>query len=124
METNNFPTLRDVDLEPDLGSENPWRQPTTKGAERRYTAQLVNSPAPAESEANTVYVGEAVEGGINPAVFLIYRIYAADQGALPPNSAGVKLPAVTIYDQDGVVTERFEARGWQGCFEVASKLKP
>src|SRR5262249_11301898 len=30
--------------------------------------------------------------------FLIYRIYSADQGSMPPNSAGVPLPAVTIRD--------------------------
>lgn len=112
FETNNFPTLRDFELDPDPGSINPWREPMREGAGRRYTAQLVNAKPPESPEArepNTTYVGEAVNGGFNPAVFLIYRIYAADQGALPPNSAGVDLPAVSILDAAGKSVETFEA---------------
>jgi hypothetical protein len=111
FETNNFDTLVGHELDPDPGSTNPWREAAPPGAGRRYTARLVFAPEPARPEPNTVYVGEAARGGgFNPAVFLIYRIYAADQGSLPPNSAGVKLPAVTIRDAEG------EVRGhWDEC---------
>lgn len=108
-ETNNFPTLLDVDIDPDPGSVNPWREPQREGEGRSYTTNLVFDEAPAEPAPNTVYVGRTQSGKWNPAVFLIMRIYAADQGALPPNSAGVLLPQVTIYDEDGEVVERFEA---------------
>lgn len=109
FETNNFDTLVGHELDPDPGSANPWRAAAPPGSGRRYTARLVFGSEPALPEPNTVYVGEAVRGGgFNPAVFLIYRIYAADQGSLPPNSAGVRLPAVTIRDADGEVLERWE----------------
>ncbi len=108
-ETNNLETLADASLDPDPGSANPWREPVREGVGRRYTARLVFGPKPEEPESNTSYVGQTPDGRFNPAVFLIYRIYAADQGALPPNSAGVKLPAVTIYDEDGNAVEHHDA---------------
>ncbi|HZO09822.1 MAG TPA: hypothetical protein VFC77_10590 [Myxococcota bacterium] len=108
--TNNFDTLTGGELDPDPGSRSPWREDVPPGASRRYTARLVFAAAPAAPEPNTVYVGERARGGgFNPAVFLIYRIYSAEQGSLPPNSAGVPLPAVTIRDADGEVVQRFEA---------------
>ena len=106
-ETNNFDTLVDHELDPDPGSVNPWRGPVPPGSGRRYTAQLVFDDEPETPEPNAVYVGRTADGRFNPAVFLIYRIYAADQGALPPNSAGVPLPAVTVVDERGQVVERF-----------------
>lgn len=108
-ETNNLDTLVDERLDPDPGSTNPWREPEAEGTRRRYTARLVFGPKPDHPEPNTSYVGETPDGRFNPVVFLIYRIYAADQGALPPNSAGVPLPAVTILDADGEVLVRHEA---------------
>ena len=71
-------------------------------------------PEPEQPEPNTVYVGRAAEGGFNPAVFLIYRIDAADQGALPPNSAGAKLPSVTVLDEDGEVGQLERAAAMDG----------
>jgi hypothetical protein len=109
FETNNFDTLVGHELDPDPGSANPWRGPAPPGAGRRYTARLVFAPEPDRPEPNTVYVGEAARGGgFNPAVFLIYRIYSADQGSLPPNSAGAKLPAVTIRNAEGELLEHWE----------------
>jgi hypothetical protein len=109
VETNNLDTLRDVELEPDPGSRNPWREAVPEGAGRRYTARIVFDAAPAEPEPNTMYVGERAGGGFNPTLFLLYRIYGADQGSLPPNSAGAPLPAVTIHDADGSVRAHHEA---------------
>ncbi len=105
---NNLETLVDVDLDPDLGSVNPWREEMPEGAGRRYTAHMVFGPKPANPEPNTSYVGQRKHGGFNPLVFLIYRIYAADQGSLPPNSAGVPLPMITVYDPQGRVTAHFD----------------
>lgn len=109
VETNNLDTLRDYELEPDEGSVNPWREPVPEGAGRRFTARMVFGPAPAEPEPGTTYVGERLDGGFNPAVFLLLRIYGADMGSMPPNSAGVALPSVTIHDADGSVRASFEA---------------
>ena len=100
MATNNFQTLMDVDIEPDAGSANPWRGPMPKGAERRFTVQMIIDKQPPETEPNTVYIGEKKDGGMNMATFLIYRMYGSDMGALPPNSSGVKLPSVTIFDKN------------------------
>jgi hypothetical protein len=108
-ETNNFPTLRDVGIDPDPGSVNPWREPQTGAAGRRYTAQLVFDETPAEQAPNTVYVGRTLSGKWNPTVFLLVRVYGADQGALPPNSAGVSLPEVTVYDAAGEVVAHHAA---------------
>lgn len=102
-ETNNLETLVDVDLDPDPGSANPWREPIEPGIGRRYTARLVVAARPTTPAHNTSYVGVRRRGGLNPAVFLLYRIYAADMGSLPPNSAGVALPAVTVLDASGRV---------------------
>lgn len=109
-DTNNLDTLIDVDLDPDPGSVNPWREEVLEGVGRRYTAHMVFGPKPLSPEPNTSYVGVRKHGGFNPLVFLIYRIYAADQGSLPPNSAGAPLPAITVYDRKGRVTAHFDER--------------
>jgi hypothetical protein len=109
VETNNLETLVDAELDPDPGSSNPWRGAAPGGTARRYTARLVFAPPPPEPEPNTVYVGERARGGFNPVVFLLYRIYGSEQGALPPNTAGVPLPALAIYDAEGELVQRFQA---------------
>lgn len=111
VETNNLATLVDIDLDPDAGSVNPWREEAPSEAGRRYTARLEFSDPPAERSKyrpNTSYVGRRADGGFNPAVFLIYRMYGSDLGALPPNSAGVPLPALTVRNAEGAIVERFE----------------
>jgi hypothetical protein len=111
VETNNLATLVDIDLDPDAGSANPWRGEVPADAGRRYTARLEFDAAPAARSSyrpNTSYVGQRADGGFNPAVFLIYRMYGSDLGALPPNSAGVALPALTVRDGDGEIVEHFE----------------
>lgn len=105
LETNNLKTLVDVDLDPDSGSVNPWRQEAGREADRRYTASLVFDEIPDAPERNTSYVGARKQGGFNPVTFVIYRLYDSDLGPLPPNSGGVPLPALTVYDADGEVTE-------------------
>jgi hypothetical protein len=109
FDTNTLPTLVDVDLDPDPGSLNPFREPVPAGTERRYTAQLVFGPEPETPEPNTTYVGRKRNGEPNPAVFNIYRTTDSELGALPPNNAGVPLPAVTVYDAEGNQTLHFDA---------------
>ena len=108
FDTNTLRTLVDVDLDPDPGSVNPFREAVPAGAERRFTAQLVFAPEPEEPEPNTSYVGRKRNGEANPAVFNIYRTTGSELGALPPNNAGVPLPAITIYDADGAETLHFD----------------
>jgi hypothetical protein len=108
FDTNTFPTLVDVDLEPDPGSANPYRGPVPEGAGRRYTAQLVFTPPPKDPEPNTTYVGLKRDGTPNPAVFNILRSSGSELGALPPNSCGVLLPSVSVYDAAGNQTAHFD----------------
>lgn len=101
MATNNLQTLMDVDIDPDEGSINPWREPMQSGMGRDYTAHLVFDKTPEIPTPNTRYVGQTKAGGKNYAAFQIYRVYGADLPSLPPNSAGVLLPSVTVYDKKG-----------------------
>ena len=108
FDTNTLPTLVDVDLDPDPGSVNPYREPVPEGAGRRFTAQLVFAPPPDEPEPNTSYVGLKRDGQPNPAVFNILRSTGSVLGAMPPNSCGVLLPSVTVYDAEGNQTAHFD----------------
>ena len=105
MATNNLQTLMDVDIVPDAGSHNPWRGPAQKGKGRNYTAHLVFDEQPEQPEINTSYVGKTKSGKKNYATFQIYRVYGADLPSLPPNSAGVLLPSITVQDKKGRVLE-------------------
>jgi len=108
FDTNTLPTLIDVDLDPDEGSANPFRGPVPEGMGRRFTAQLVFGPEPAEPEPNTTYCGEKRNGGNNQAVFNIYRTTGSELGAMPPNNTGVALPSITVYDAEGNQTLHYE----------------
>lgn len=101
MSTNNLKTLMDVDIDPDEGSINPWREPMQSDMARNYTAHLVVDKTPEIPAPNTSYVGQTKSGGRNYATFQIYRVYGTDLPVLPPNSAGVLLPSVTVYDKKG-----------------------
>ncbi|MFL2935903.1 MAG: hypothetical protein ACJZ7Z_04155 [Myxococcota bacterium] len=105
---NNLQTLRDRDLDPDPGSVNPFREEPTKGDANFYTAWLVFDQPPSEPAPNTYYVG-AKKDGIKPTqwVWNMLRLYASDLGN-GPNSGGVPLPAVTIYDREGEVVQHFD----------------
>jgi hypothetical protein len=106
---DNLDTIVDYEIDPEPGSVNPWREAVGEDARRRYKARIVFGPEPDDRAPNTSYVGERKLGGFNPVVFLLYRIYAADQGSLPPNSAGVSLPAITVHDADGSVSQHYDA---------------
>lgn len=108
FDTNNLETLIDVDLDPDPGSQNPFREPVREGAGRRFTAHLVFGPKPENPAPNTSYVGIKRNGGRNPAVFLIYRTTGSVLGSLPPNNTGVPVPSITIFDADGRQTLHFD----------------
>ena len=101
MSTNNFPTLMDEMIDPDIGSYNPWREASRPGLDRRYTVHFVMDTPPKIVPSNTVYVGDQKNGGRNMATFLLLRVYGSDLPPLPPNSSGVSLPAITVYDKKG-----------------------
>lgn len=108
IDLNNLPTLSDRDLDPDLGSVNPFRSDAKAGAKNYYTAKLVFGPPPAEPEPNTRYVGVRKDGkSLNPYVINMLRLYGSDIGD-GANSGGVPLPAVTIYNAKGDVVQHFE----------------
>ena len=105
---NNLKTLRDRDLDPDPGSVNPFREEPDTSGPHYYTAWLVFDQPPAEPAANTYYVG-ARKDGIKPTrwVWNMLRLYASDLGN-GPNSGGVPLPAVTLFDREGEIVQHFD----------------
>ncbi len=107
FDTNNLRTIIDVDIEPDEGSANPFRGPVAEGQGRRFTTQLIFTPAPDDPEPNTTYVGLTKKGEPNQAVFNIYRTTGSVLGALPPNNTGVLLPSVTVYNAAGEEVRHF-----------------
>ena len=105
---NNLETLRDVDLDPDEGSVNPFRELPKKGSKNYYTAHLVFDRPPAKPARNTSYVGARKDGIKKTAwVWNMLRLYASDLGN-GPNSGGVPLPAMKIYDAKGNVAQSFD----------------
>lgn len=101
FDTNTLPTLIDRDIRPDPESANPFAQAVPEGAGQRFTVEL-NFQAPPENPApNTMYGGLTRKGERNMAVFLLLRTTASFLGAMPPNSTGVDLPSLTVYDADG-----------------------
>jgi hypothetical protein len=122
ISTNNFATLRDIQLDPDPGSKNPWREATDPNEVDTFTAVFDFTLSPPTTPApNTTYVGVLALGGgtpesgigsppiPNPVVFNLLRNYGSFLGALPPNFTGVELPAMTIYDAAGQVVTHFPA---------------
>ncbi len=108
MDLNNLQTLRDQDLLADVGSVNPFREKPTRGGKNYYTATLVFGPEPEHPQPNTSYVGNKKNTqDSNRYVINMLRLYASDLGD-GANSGGVPLPAVTIYDADGEISEHFE----------------
>ena len=105
---NNLRTLRDWDLDPDEGSVNPFRQIPEGDDPNYYTAWLVFDQPANDPPPNTYYVG-ARKNGIRPTRWLwnMLRLYASDIGD-GPNSGGVPLPAVTIYDRKGEIVRHFD----------------
>ena len=76
FDTNTLDTLIDVDLDPDPGSQNPFRGPVAAGIPQAFTAQLVfaaKPERPEDREPNTSYVGTKRNGEPNTAVFNILR---------------------------------------------------
>jgi len=108
FDTNTLQTLVDVDLEPDEGSANPYRGPVPESMGRRFAATLDFGPEPVERPRNTSYVGRKRNGDHNPAVFNILRTTGSFLGALPPNSTGVLLPSITIFDAEGKQTLHYD----------------
>ncbi|MCP4039092.1 MAG: hypothetical protein GY733_19290 [bacterium] len=108
FDTNNLPTIVDVDLDPDEGSVNPFRETPPEGMTCRFTAQLVFGVKPEDPEPNTTYAGVKANGGRNPAVFCIYRTTGSDYGTMPPNIGGVFVPSITVYDAAGNQTLHYD----------------
>lgn len=108
FDTNTLPTLIDRDINPDEGSGNPFREAVDADAGQRFTVELNFRNRPENPAPNTMYGGETRKGQKNMAVFLILRTTASFLGALPPNSTGVDLPSLTVYDADGNELQHFE----------------
>jgi hypothetical protein len=108
MDLNNLKTLRDVDLDPDPGSVNPFREIPAPGSKNYYTAKLVFTEPSQTPAPNTSYVGTKKDGTTtNRYLINMLRLYASDLGD-GANSGGVPLPAVTILVADGEMTQLFD----------------
>lgn len=108
MDLNNLKTLRDVDLNPDAGSVNPFREAPSTETNNYYTATLVFGPSPEQPAANTSYVGVRKDGVTqNDFVVNMLRMYHIDAGN-GPGSGDVPLPALSIYDAEGELVSSFE----------------
>ena len=107
FDTNTLPTLVDKDIAPDAGSVNPFSEEAGENSKQFFTVTLTFNPAPDVPEANTMYAGEKRNGGVNPAVFLLLRTTDSVLGSMPPNSTGVPLPALTVYDVNDNVVETY-----------------
>jgi hypothetical protein len=109
QDTNNLPPQTDVHIEPDPGSQNPWRNPDATTGDRRFTVKFKFSAPPVGApEPNTSYVGVKKDGVTpNAGGTVVLRIYGSDFGN-DPNSAGVPLPAVTTYAPDGTVVSHHD----------------
>ena len=80
--------ILDINIDPDLGSSNPFRRGST-GQQHNYT---VNVGIP-NGRPNHVNFGSTT------LTWIIYRIYIANRGL--DRMAGVPLPAVTLVDENG-----------------------
>ena len=102
-DTNNLAQLTDVHIDPDPGSTNPWRTTEPTDGDDTYTVRLRFDEPPEDPEPNTSYVGLRADGTTpSQSGQVVFRIYGSDEGD-HPNSAGVPLPAVTVYGPDGAV---------------------
>lgn len=108
MDLNNLATLRDIDLDPDEGSVNPFRTVATGQEDSYFTASLVFSPPPENPASNTTYVG-ARKDGITDNRFVInmLRMYHVDAGN-GPGSGEVPLPSMSIYSASGELVQHYD----------------
>jgi hypothetical protein len=88
-------SLRDDRLDPDPGSENPFRGPTTHAGPHTYTATIsFAEPPPGGAEPNTFHAGRTLEGRPNLGGTIWIRNYVSDDPA--SRSGGVALPTITL----------------------------
>lgn len=106
MDLNNLDTLRDIELEPDKGSRNPFLRVDPGAGPNYYTATLAFSPAPEQPAANTSYVGQRKNGGDNRFVMNLMRLYHVDSGN-GPGAGGVPLPELKIFDAEGELVRHY-----------------
>ncbi|HSU30829.1 MAG TPA: hypothetical protein VLJ11_06310 [Bryobacteraceae bacterium] len=84
--------LNDVDINPDAGSTNPFRESAVAGEPQHYTV-TISRTASMENEPNSLQFANTRLG------WIIYRIYVANQGL--QRNAGVPLPTVSVVSLDG-----------------------
>jgi hypothetical protein len=90
-------SVHDSDIAPDTGSVNPFLTPTSD--RQNYTVYVDFGPRPANPAANTLYVGQTLEGYPNPGGLLVYRLYIPTDPTDPQGSA--PLPDVSLETNDG-----------------------
>ncbi len=109
--------LADIQIDPDAGSENPYRPVVDRNvSSRSYTIELVPEASPETGAApNTLYNGVPIAPNLpfgdlidwslvdliypSNMVILIHRIYLPDSGT--DRTGGVDLPRVSVVDPNG-----------------------
>jgi hypothetical protein len=86
----NNGSLNDVDIDPDPGSTNPFKQGSDPNAPHFYTVTASRSAT--GSETNFLQLGDT------RLVWIIYRIYVPDAGL--DRQAGAPLPTITVIGKD------------------------
>jgi hypothetical protein len=84
-------SLNDVDINPDPGYTNPFRENAVEGEPQRYTITV--SRAAPNGEPNSLQLAGTRLG------WIIYRIYVANGGL--QRNAGVPLPTIKVFSHDG-----------------------
>jgi hypothetical protein len=110
-------SLIDTAIDPDPGSENPFRSGTKRTVHRRsFTVTLSGEadPGAGTRAPNTFYTGQAGHIGQTQTVELILRIYRADRNR--DMAGGVPLPEPTLVLADGTT-----ATGQAACEGVQAQ---
>jgi hypothetical protein len=106
--------IRDVDIAPDPGSDNPFLPGARRTVNRRdYTVSILNALPPVARAANTLYA--AVPGQARQA--LIYRVYVPDKNRDLTGGVGLPVPVLTL--ADGTVIS-----GDAACAALTSGAQP
>jgi len=106
-------SLHDTDIEPDAGSQNPYREGAERGARpRRWSLRIQAAAPPSPRPPNRLYSGHRQRE-----VSLLYRVYVPDRRY--GRTGGVPLPQAQLIDAGGAVIGEAES-----CKRISANDQP
>jgi hypothetical protein len=106
--------LHDEQIAADAGSSNPFTVGAARyAANRNYALEVTPTAAAGTAAPNTLYAN----AGYGQAISVIFRVYAADNGA--DETGGVGLPDLQVQRADGSILT-----GAQACSELSASQTP